>query len=198
MTNSRRLKAELQTWNTDAAVGVGAARGCADARPGPAGTQWWARLAGVLLCCALCACGKSQAPPAAYQAAADPDPERRAENQLRQLLAQVNAREMEVAAMARAAENEVGASSGVAGRAERDQYYTNSQYLDSLRGAESAITNKMTALAVERAILANANDNPNLRELLTAPTWPEIATRRKRALMGRAAAGRGPSRGAGG
>ena len=123
----------------------------------------------MLLCCALCSCGKSHAPPS-YQAAADPDPERAAENQLRQLLVQVNAREMEVAAMSRAAENEVGASSSVAAREERDRFYTDSEYLNSLRAAQSAITNKMTALATERAILANARATNAIAPVETSST----------------------------
>ena len=122
------------------------------------GIRRLAEFAAVLLCFTLGACSKSHAPPPAYQAATDPDPERGAENQLRQLLVQVNARETEVAAMARAAEHGVNSASSAAAGAERDKYYNRSQYLDSLRAAQSAITNKMTALAVERAILANTKD----------------------------------------
>ena len=135
-----------------------------------------ARVAAVLLCCALCACEKSHTP--AYQAATDPDPERSAENQLRQLLVQVNAREMEISTMANAARNEVNATSSAADT-ERDKYYTNSQYLESLRLAQSAITNKMTALAMQRDILANAKDtNTFAPGEASAQTSPGISAER--------------------
>ncbi len=128
------------------------------------------RFAAVLLCFLLCACSKSHAPPPAYQAATDPDPERGAENQLRQLLTQVNAREREVAAMARVAEHGVNGASSAAAGAERDKYYTRSQYLASLRATQIAITNKMTALATERAVLANTRDTNAFDPVETSST----------------------------
>src|SRR5581483_9139690 len=96
----------------------------------------------------LCACDKQHSPAAAgYQPANDPDPERSAENELRQLLTQVNAQEGNVMAMARAATGGLGATP------DRGNYYAADKYLESLRAAEAAITNKMAALAMERAML---------------------------------------------
>lgn len=103
----------------------------------------------------LCSCGKSstsqdQEP---YQAASDPDPERAAENQLRQLLNQVNTRAAQVAAEARNAG--LRERLDITGKAERDKYYQTGQYIAALRAAESAITNKMAALEAERDVLSN-------------------------------------------
>jgi hypothetical protein len=102
------------------------------------------------------AVGTSGAP--VYQPESDPDPERGAENQVRQLLAQVNARELEIAGEARSAAAK--AADGLPGQAReaREQFYSADAYLEALRAAETAITNKMAALDMQRAILANSMD----------------------------------------
>ena len=136
------------------ANGTGAAR--PRRRRGWGGRWLW--LGPVLVLVALCSCGKSGPKAAAYQPAADPDPERGKENQIQQLLARLNTRETEVGTLARVAGNTMTAEQAAQARAARDEFYAQDPYVEALRAAQTAIKNKMMALKVERAILANLKD----------------------------------------
>lgn len=80
------------------------------------------------------------------------------EKQLWQLLMQVNGREGEVSALARAASKGLPGRFTVETAAAREKVYATGKYLESLRNADSAVTNKMAALLMERAVLANSKD----------------------------------------
>ena len=121
----------------------------------------------MILVVALWSCSKQVPTATAYQPANDPDPERSVENQLRQTLTQVISQEGNVAALARV----VGGAP-----ADRIMYYPGEEYIKSLRAADAAITNKMSALAMERAILANSKDT----NVPGAP--PPIAVQTNRAI----------------
>ena len=127
-------------------------------------------LLGVLPVLLLCSCGKVSPRVVAYEPAADPDPERAQENQIRQLLVRVNSRQAEVVALARVAANNTNFTAGERARAERDKFYSADKYIESLRDTQNAITNKMAAMALERAVLANATETNTLTATASQPT----------------------------